>query len=38
MLEINTWMNGFLKILNGTFENRVWFAWSKNKLEQMERT
>ena len=25
MIEINVWMDGFLKAVNETFENRVWF-------------
>ena len=26
MIEINTWMNGFLNAINESFENRVWFV------------
>ena len=26
MIEINTWMNGFLKSINEAFGSRVWFV------------
>ena len=26
MIEINTWINGFLRAINESFENRVWFV------------
>ena len=26
MIEINTWMNGFLKSINEAFGDRVWFV------------
>ena len=38
MIEITTWMNGFLKVLNANFENRVWFVGLQGSYGRGEAT
>ena len=38
MIEITTWMDGFLKVLNDNFENRVWFVGLQGSYGRGEAT
>ena len=38
MIEITTWMDGFLKALNEAFENRVWFVGLQGSYGRGEAT
>ena len=38
MIEITTWMDGFLKALNDNFENRVWFVGLQGSYGRGEAT
>ena len=38
MIEITTWMNEFLKVLNDTFGNRVWFVGLQGSYGRGEAT
>ena len=38
MIEITTWMDGFLKALHDTFENRVWFVGLQGSYGRGEAT
>ncbi len=38
MVEINTWINDFLKALNETFETRVWFVGLQGSFARGEAT
>ena len=38
MIDITTWMDGFLKVLNDNFENRVWFVGLQGSYGRGEAT
>ena len=38
MIDITTWLDGFLKSLNGTFANRVWFVGLQGSYGRGEAT
>ncbi len=38
MIETTTWMDGFLKVLNDNFENRVWFVGLQGSYGRGEAT
>ena len=38
MIEITTWMDGFLKVLHDNFENRVWFVGLQGSYGRGEAT
>ena len=38
MIDINTWMQNFVQILNGTFENRAWFVGLQGSYGRGEAT
>ena len=37
MIEINTWMNGFLKSINEAFGSRVWFVGLQGSYCEVNR-
>jgi predicted nucleotidyltransferase len=38
MIDISSWMHNFLKVLNDTFENRVWFVGLQGSYGRGEAT